>query len=65
MASTASQKTMDNTITLQQFKLWSTNALKVFLRVRNKKTDGDFEELVARYAWSRKHSFLLSCYCIK
>jgi hypothetical protein len=41
---------MDSTLTLQQFRLWSTNALKAYLRIRSKTTDGDFEELVARYA---------------
>ena len=31
------------------FQLWTTNALKVFLRLRKKKTDGTFDELAARY----------------
>ena len=44
---------MDNstTLSLQQFRLWSTNALKAYLRIRSRKTHGDFEELVARYMW--------------
>ena len=29
-------------------QLWSTNGLKAFLRVRKKKTNGSFDELVAR-----------------
>ena len=42
-----------DTVSLEQFKLWSTNALKVFLRLRKKKTDGTFEELsaIAYAAW--------------
>ena len=36
------------TMTLDEFKLWSTNALKVFLRLRNKKINGSFDELAAR-----------------
>ena len=35
-------------LSLKEIKLWSTNALKVYLRVRNKDTDGDFAELAAR-----------------
>ena len=35
-------------ISLESFKLWSTNALKSFLRVRKKNNEGTFEELVAR-----------------
>ena len=35
-------------MTLDEFKLWSTNALKVFLRLRNKKVNGSFDELAAR-----------------
>ncbi|XP_057303348.1 uncharacterized protein LOC130640806 [Hydractinia symbiolongicarpus] len=35
-------------MSLDKFKLWSTNALKSFLHVRNKITDGSFEELTAR-----------------
>ena len=38
----------DARLPLKELKLWSTNALKVYLRVRNKSTDGDFEELTAR-----------------
>jgi hypothetical protein len=37
-----------DTVSLEEFKLWSTNAYKVFLRLRKKKTDGTFEELSAR-----------------
>ena len=35
-------------LTLEDFQLWSTDALKAFLRVRKKKTNGSFDELVAR-----------------
>ena len=38
----------DEKLTLEDFQLWSTNALKAFLRVRKKKNDGSFDELVAR-----------------
>ena len=38
----------EENLTLEDFRLWSTNALKVFLRVRKKKNNGSFEELVAR-----------------
>ena len=33
------------------FKLWSINALKVFLRLRKKKTNGTYDELLARYIY--------------
>ena len=36
-------------ISLESFKLWSTNALKSFLRVRKNNDEGTFEEFVARY----------------
>ena len=36
-------------LSLENFKLWSTNALKSFLRLRKKSNEGTFEELVARY----------------
>ena len=35
-------------LSIEDFKLWSTNVLKVYLRVRNKKNSGTFDELVAR-----------------
>ena len=35
-------------ISLESFKLWSTNALKSFLCVRKKNNKRTFEELVAR-----------------
>ena len=35
-------------LSIDDFKLWSTNALKVYLRVRNKKNNRSFDELVAR-----------------
>ena len=35
-------------LSLQEIKLWSTNALKIYLRVRHKSADGDFDELTAR-----------------
>ena len=34
---------------LDDFKIWSINALKVFLRLRKKKTDGSYDELLPRY----------------
>ena len=36
-------------LSLEQFKLFSTNALKAYLHVRGKNTEGSHEELVARY----------------
>ena len=33
---------------LSDFKLMSTESLKIYLSLRNKSTDGDFETLVAR-----------------
>ena len=38
---------LDN-MTLEEFKLWSMSALKVFLYVRKKSTMGSFDELAAR-----------------
>ena len=35
-------------LTIDYFRLWTTNALKAYLRVRKKKNDGSFDELVAR-----------------
>ena len=37
-----------NKLSLADFRLWSTNNLKTFLRVRKKKNSGTFDELVAR-----------------
>ncbi|XP_057305548.1 uncharacterized protein LOC130643085 [Hydractinia symbiolongicarpus] len=34
--------------TLQDFKMWSENALKTYLNLRSKSTEGDFETLVCR-----------------
>ena len=36
-------------LTIEDFKLYSTNALKIFLTVRKKPITGSFETLVARY----------------
>ena len=36
------------TMTLQDFKTWSTNALKTYLSLRNKQNEGSFEELASR-----------------
>lgn len=36
-------------MTLGQFKLWSKDALKTFLAVRDRSLNGTFEELAARY----------------
>ena len=33
---------------LQEIKLWSTNALKVYLRVLHNSSDDDFDQLTAR-----------------
>ena len=44
--------TMDNKdiiLTLEDFKLWSTVALKSFLSLRKKSVTGSFDVLVARY----------------
>lgn len=38
-------------MTLDKFKLWSSNALKVYLSSRKKNVDGTFEELAARYMY--------------
>lgn len=35
-------------MTLSAFRLWSAAALKVFLSVRKRSTEGSFEELAAR-----------------
>ena len=35
-------------LSIDDFRLWSTNALKTFLRVRKKRNNGAFDELVAR-----------------
>ena len=35
-------------MTLEDFKLWSTNALKKYLFVRGKSNDGSFDNLAAR-----------------
>mgnify|MGYP001211781919 CR=1 FL=1 len=37
-----------NGLSLNDFRLWSTNSLKTFLRLRKKRNNGSFEELVAR-----------------
>eukprot|EP00112_Aurelia_sp_Birch-Aquarium-sp1_P007300 Seg1795.2 transcript_id=Seg1795.2/GoldUCD/mRNA.D3Y31 product="hypothetical protein" protein_id=Seg1795.2/GoldUCD/D3Y31 len=38
----------DRRMTHENFKLWSANAIKKFLSLRKKPTDGSFEELVSR-----------------
>ena len=38
----------DDEMTLEKFKLFDSNALKSFLFVRGKKTEGSFDELAAR-----------------
>ena len=40
---------------LDEFKTWDLKALKTFLNLRGKETEGTFRELVARY---EPHSFL-------
>ena len=40
---------MDDATTLDQSPLWNVNALKAYLHVREKNTDGGLEELAARY----------------
>ena len=40
---------MDDAITLDQFCLWNVNALRAYLHVRGKNTDGGLKELAARY----------------
>ena len=37
----------EQTLSIDDFKLWSTNALEVYVRVRNKKNNGSFDELGA------------------
>ena len=38
----------EETLTLEDFQLWSIDTLKAFLRVRRKKNNGSFDELFAR-----------------
>ena len=40
---------MNDAMTLDQFRLWNINALKAYLHIRGKNTDGGLEELAARY----------------
>ena len=35
-------------MSLDDFRLWSTNSLKTYLMLRKKKNTGSFDELVAR-----------------
>lgn len=35
-------------MTISAFRLWSAAALKVFLSIRKRSTEGSFDELVAR-----------------
>ena len=35
-------------MSLERFQIWSANALKSFLRVREKQTEGSHDELAAR-----------------
>lgn len=37
-------------MSLERFRLWSTNSLKAFLHTRRKPNEGTFDELAARYA---------------
>jgi hypothetical protein len=50
-------------MTIEKFKLWSINALKVFLSCRKKSGDGTFDELAARYVHAFD-SFGFSCVVI-
>ena len=43
-----SEERITPVLTIDELKLWSQHALKVFLNVRGKDTTGSFEELVAR-----------------
>ena len=45
---------MDDTITLDQFRLWNVNAIKAYLHVRGKNTDGGLEELGT---YAKRHLF--------
>ena len=36
-------------MSIEKFNCWSIDALRVFLHLRKKSTDGDFNTLVARY----------------
>jgi len=36
-------------ISIEEFRLYSTQSLKVFLSIRKKSTTGSFDTLVARY----------------
>ena len=38
----------DKSLTIEDFKLWSTKALKTFLAIRKKPVSGSFDTLVAR-----------------
>ena len=43
--------TLSSETTLQDFKMWSVNALKTYLNLRKKSSEGDFETLVYRYTY--------------
>ena len=47
MASNDNDISNDN-MSIEDFRLWTTNSLKTFLRVRKKRNNGTFDELVAR-----------------
>jgi len=36
-------------LSFEKFKMWSTNAIKVFLHVRGKQIEGSHDDLAARY----------------
>ena len=38
-------------LTLESFELWSTKALKSFLALRHKSTEGSFKELASRQVY--------------
>ena len=40
------------TMTLQDFKTWSTNALKTYLSLRNKQNEGPFEEQDSKFTFN-------------
>ena len=45
-------------LTLESFELWSTKALKSFLALRRKSTEGGFKELASRQVYFKRCYYL-------
>ena len=49
MASSVNKEVVaEEDLSFENFKMWSTNALKSYLHVRGKNIEGSFEDLAAR-----------------